>query len=79
MVVGEFNFGGVSKQGTNKAFKFTASPAAKSKVVLAEKTNNRSKAGSETAVPVKRPMMGYKPHTGKLKAWLPDGYSRIFR
>ena len=67
MVVGEFNFGGVvskQRQGANhKAFKFTA---AKSKAVLAEKSTN--KAGSEAAVPVKRPM-GYKPHTGKLKDW----------
>ena len=67
LVVGEFNFGGVvskQQQGANhKAFKFTA----KSKAVLAEKTTN-NKAGSEAAVPVKRPM-GYKPHTGKLKDW----------
>ena len=54
-----------------QAFKFTASPAAKSKAVLAEKTSsNKAAAGSETAVPVKRPPpMGYKPHTGKLKDW----------
>ena len=68
LVVGEFNFGGVvskQQQGANhKAFKFTA---AKSKAVLAEKSTN-NKAGSEAAVPVKRPM-GYKPHTGKLKDW----------
>ena len=65
LVVGEFNFGGVSKRLSNKAFKFTARSA---KPALAEKTNNRSKAGSEAAVAVKRPM-GYKPHTGKLKDW----------
>ena len=52
----------------SQAFKFTASPAAKSKAVLAEKSNNMA-AGSEAAVPVKRPPMGYKPHTGKLKDW----------
>ena len=68
LVVGEFNFGGVTKRPSNKAFKFTASPARSAKPALAEKTNNRSKAGSEAAVSVKRPM-GYKPHTGKLKDW----------
>ena len=69
LVVGSFNFGGVSKQqqGAGKAFKFTASPA-KTKVVLGEKTNRKAGAGSEVAVPVKRPM-GYRPHTGKLKDW----------
>ena len=71
LVVGSFDFGGVSKrqQGAGKAFKFTASPA-KSKAVLGEKTVNRkAAAGSEAAVPVKRPAMGYRPHTGKLKDW----------
>ena len=70
LVVGSFNFGGVSKQqqGEGKAFKFTASPA-KSKAVLGEKTNRKAAAGSESAVPVKRPAMGYRPHTGKLKDW----------
>ena len=70
LVVGSFNFGGVSKQqqqGACKAFKFTASPA-KAKAVLGEKTNRKAGAGSEAAVPVKRPM-GYRPHTGKLKDW----------
>ena len=70
LVVGSFNFGGVSKQqqGAGKAFKFTASPA-KAKAVLGEKTNRKAAgAGSEAAVPVKRPM-GYRPHTGKLKDW----------
>ena len=70
LVVGSFNFGGVSKQqqGAGKAFKFTASPA-KAKAVLGEKTNRKAGAGSEAAVPVKRPTMGYRPHTGKLKDW----------
>ena len=69
LVVGSFNFGGVSKQqqGAGKAFKFTASPA-KAKAVLGEKTNRKAGAGSEVAVPLKRPV-GYRPHTGKLKDW----------
>ena len=69
MVVGSFNFGGVSKQqqGAGKAFKFAASPA-KAKAVLGEKTNRKAAAGSEAAVPVKR-TVGYRPHTGKLKDW----------